>query len=264
MSENSSKKPVRPSRLSYHASSAFLTIGYSVWMLVSVFGIGSLIAVAVLYAGMSQIDLSFSSMALTQMALSVAVYIVGALVLLIEPIAIRNMAADQVKKLLGVARMPIIRDIGLGLIAWGAYMPLTIAVQYIAGILIPWINIDQQQEIGFESLVGSVDIVAAFIVIVIAAPIIEEVIFRGYLYGSLRPRMPWWVAGIIVSILFGAVHGQWNVGLDTFVLSMVACYLREQTGAIWSGILLHALKNSLAFYILFLAPEQLRQLLMGA
>jgi membrane protease YdiL (CAAX protease family) len=54
-----------------------------------------------------------------------------------------------------------------------------------------------------------------------------------------------------VSALFGLAHMQWNVAIDVFVLSMVACYLRELTGSIWAGIILHCLKNLIAFIALF-------------
>ena len=75
--------------------------------------------------------------------------------------------------------------------------------------------------------------------------------FRGMLYGGLRrSKMPWWGAAVIVSALFGLAHMQWNVAIDVFVLSMVACYLRELTGGIWAGFMLHMLKNGLAFFVL--------------
>jgi membrane protease YdiL (CAAX protease family) len=54
--------------------------------------------------------------------------------------------------------------------------------------------------------------------------------------------------------VFGAVHGQWNVAIDVFSLSLIMCGLREITGNIWAGALLHMLKNGLAFYILFINP----------
>jgi membrane protease YdiL (CAAX protease family) len=40
--------------------------------------------------------------------------------------------------------------------------------------------------------------------------------------------------------------------LDTFTLSLVLCYLRQKTDSLWPGIMLHALKNGLAFMSLFL------------
>jgi len=62
------------------------------------------------------------------------------------------------------------------------------------------------------------------------------------------------VAALVTSLVFAAVHGQWNVAIDTFALSLVLCALREVTGTIWAGILLHMFKNAIAFYVLFIYP----------
>ena len=45
----------------------------------------------------------------------------------------------------------------------------------------------------------------------------------------------------------------WIAGLDTFVLSLVLCYLRERTGRLWAGVGVHMLKNSIAFVSLYYA-----------
>lgn len=246
----------------------FLTVGaalaFTLWTFVAVFGIGAIVGVVVYDAGFSQLgtDVDENS-AVMQLLLSVVVYTVGMMFLLIEPYALRKMAVEQIRELIGLARRPVIKDIGFGFVAWGAYMALATFVNVILSTYAQGIDLEQAQDIGFQSLMGQLDLFYAFLVIVVLAPIVEEIVFRGYLYGSLRPRMPWWVAGLITSVLFGLVHGQINVGVDTFILSMVLCYLRERTGAIWSGIFVHSLKNALAFYILFVAPDWAQQLLMG-
>ena len=89
------------------------------------------------------------------------------------------------------------------------------------------------------------------------APIAEEVVFRGWLYGKFRSKMPAYLSIVLVSALFGLMHGQWNVGINVFCLSIVLCLLREVTGTIWSGIVLHMLKNGLAFYLLFVNQSYL-------
>ena len=84
-------------------------------------------------------------------------------------------------------------------------------------------------------------------------------IFRGWLYGKLREKMSESmseaasivISSLLVSVLFGTIHMQWNVGLNVFALSLVMCGLREVTGTIYAGILLHMLKNGLAFYLLY-------------
>jgi membrane protease YdiL (CAAX protease family) len=112
----------------------------------------------------------------------------------------------------------------------------------------------QAQETGFQRLTQYYEYALAFVTLIIVAPLAEEILFRGFLYGKLRKRMPLWVAMLITSALFGLIHGQWNVGLDVFALSIVLCSLREITGSIWAGILLHMIKNSIAFFIIFIAP----------
>ena len=91
----------------------------------------------------------------------------------------------------------------------------------------------------------------AFVCLVILAPFCEEVLFRGWLYGKLRFKMPAVPAILIVSLLFGVMHGQLNVGVTVFAMSIGMCVMRELTGTIWGGVLLHMLKNALAFYFLF-------------
>ena len=117
--------------------------------------------------------------------------------------------------------------------------------------LIPGINLEQEQDVGFNNLIGRAEMIEGFIALVIIAPIAEELIFRGWLYGKLRARMTAVSAIIICSVLFGILHGQWNVGITVFAMSVVMCLIRELTGTIWSGILVHMLKNGIAFYLLY-------------
>lgn len=58
-------------------------------------------------------------------------------------------------------------------------------------------------------------------------------------------------SALFVSSMFGLAHGQWNVALDTFVLSIMLIALYEKTKNLWACIFLHALKNGVAFVALF-------------
>ncbi len=125
--------------------------------------------------------------------------------------------------------------------------------------LFPWFDAEQVQDVGFNTYIFGFDRVVAFITLVVVAPIAEELIFRGWLYGRLRPilsaKMPDTAAMLIsiflVSLLFGIVHLQWNVGVNVFAMSVVMCGLREITGTIYASILMHMIKNGLAFYLLY-------------
>ena len=43
-----------------------------------------------------------------------------------------------------------------------------------------------------------------------------------------------------------------NVGVTVFVMSVVMCLVREKwTQTIWSGIVIHMIKNGIAFFLLY-------------
>ncbi len=159
---------------------------------------------------------------------------------------------------LGITRLPSWMDIGLAPAGFIIYLLCSAALVYIVASLIPQLNINQTQETGFDSITYGYEYILAFITLVVIAPIAEEILFRGYLYGKLRKFIPLWAVIIIVSVVFGLVHGQWNVAIDVFALSVVLCLLREITGNIWSGVILHMMKNGLAFYLLFVNPALMR------
>ena len=117
--------------------------------------------------------------------------------------------------------------------------------------LIPIIDLNQVQDVGFSALSSRYEYMLAFLALVVIAPIAEEVLFRGYLYGKLRQYVPIWASVIVTSLLFALVHLQWNVAIDVFVLSVILCLLREKTGSISSSIIVHMIKNAIAFYFLF-------------
>ena len=121
--------------------------------------------------------------------------------------------------------------------AVGAYLAFTILYVAIAGT-------PEQDDIA-ESF-GSVPV--QILLIVIAAPISEEVCFRGLLYGGLRRRLPRVAAALLVGVIFGALHATTGVSAvpPLIAFGFVFCLLYEKTGSIVPGIILHMLNNSVA------------------
>jgi len=190
-------------------------------------------------------------------ALSAFVYSITLILVIIVPWLIKKYRTT--KSDVGLTRLLSWTDILLapaGLIVYLIFASLLI---YLASLL-PWFDIDQVQDVGFDQISQRFEYILAFITLVIIAPVAEEIIFRGYLYGKLKKFVPIWVAILATSIAFAAIHGAWNLAIDTFVLGIVLCLLREITGNIWSSILLHMIKNGIAFYILFINPTLLATL----
>ena len=86
------------------------------------------------------------------------------------------------------------------------------------------------------------------LLIVIAAPVSEEVCFRGMLFGGLRTRMPRIAAALLSGLIFGALHALTGISAvpPLIFFGFVLALLYEKTGSIVPGILLHMLNNSIA------------------
>jgi membrane protease YdiL (CAAX protease family) len=86
------------------------------------------------------------------------------------------------------------------------------------------------------------------LLIVIAAPISEEVCFRGMLFGGLRERLPRLAAALISGAIFGVLHALTGISAvpPLIAFGFILALLYEATGSVIPGILLHMLNNSIA------------------
>jgi membrane protease YdiL (CAAX protease family) len=161
-------------------------------------------------------------------------------------------------RLIGLIR-PRLKDLLYASIGYGAYFVLYMIILTVVHIAVPGLDINQKQELGFDTGSGGIALVLAFISLVVLPPLVEEFVMRGFLFSGLRGKLKFLPAAIITSILFAVAHLQagsgnallWIAAIDTFILSMVLVTLREKTGSLWPGIGLHAIKNGLAFIALF-------------
>lgn len=99
---------------------------------------------------------------------------------------------------------------------------------------------------------------STFLIIVLLAPFVEEVLFRGYVFGNIRNKSR--AAAYIVSCgLFAALHvwqfamveqslGTFLLMLQYFVPGIIFAWCYEQSGTLWASIIPHALINALAMW----------------
>jgi membrane protease YdiL (CAAX protease family) len=162
-------------------------------------------------------------------------------------------------KVIGLGRKPRWNDAVKAILGFLVFYALLIGVTAIATLLIPSLNTNQTQDVGFNNLGGFLDYMLAFMALVILPPLGEETLMRGYLYSGLRSRWAFYPAMLLTSLLFGLAHlstgngsaALWIAGIDTFVLSVVLVYLREKTGALYACMLVHCLNNLVAFGVHF-------------
>lgn len=78
----------------------------------------------------------------------------------------------------------------------------------------------------------------------IAAPIVEELVFRGYLYPIMKKYTGAWFAVITTSLLFGVIHVSLIPLIPLAILAVVLVLMYEYTGSIWPPIITHCLFNA--------------------
>lgn len=183
---------------------------------------------------------------------SVLVYSLSFIFLLFTLKHIKPLKAPVTRNELGFKDLVTFSDIGLAIAGLFGYLTFSAILTALFSVF-PWFNLTENQPLLYSTLISPLNKVFAAIALVVVGPILEEVIYRGLIYGKLRKKHSLITSILIVSILFGFLHGQWNVGVDVFALSVVACLMRETTGTIYAGIILHILKNTIAFYFLFMA-----------
>lgn len=140
------------------------------------------------------------------------------------------------------------RLIGLGALAWVIYLICALA-------LAPLLNPEQEdvaKEIGGESA-GALAMIFTGFLIVVVAPISEEVFFRGFMFAGLRRSMPMWVAAVISAAVWGSLHlsgGNVGVAIQLAVFGVILAILYERSGSLWATIFAHGLNNTIAFLYL--------------
>ena len=86
----------------------------------------------------------------------------------------------------------------------------------------------------------------------IAAPVAEEVCFRGMLFGGIRTRLPLWSASLAAGIVFGVLHYStgWSAVGPLVALGVIFAVVYEKSGSLWAPIGMHAVNNCIALIAL--------------
>lgn len=84
------------------------------------------------------------------------------------------------------------------------------------------------------------------LMLVLVAPVSEELLYRGVLFPLAERRSGFWPAAIMNAVVFALVHFP-NVGnmLTSVTMSIVACALQSMTGRTRYGIMIHWVFNAL-------------------
>jgi membrane protease YdiL (CAAX protease family) len=139
--------------------------------------------------------------------------------------------------------IPLVTVLPIAGIVFGlllAETPILLWLMHLA----PWLNTKDDYGMA-ESAVGS------FLLVVVAAPVSEELVFRGVLLRGFAGRYGD-RTGILLSATFFALMHLYAIKLlSTFLLGVLLAWLTLRLGSIWPGVMAHAMNNPLAYLAMF-------------
>lgn len=125
-------------------------------------------------------------------------------------------------------------------ISFVIFIPLLFLLSFIIQYVLPEYK---QQEIVLNFKSTLLEDKGILLDILVIAPIVEEIIFRGYLYRLLKSKIPIAFSMIISSTLFAIIHFNTLSYTLLFVLSIFLTYIYERNGSIVCPIIIHSLFN---------------------
>jgi membrane protease YdiL (CAAX protease family) len=100
------------------------------------------------------------------------------------------------------------------------------------------------------------------LVLVIAAPLTEEFMYRGFLLSALaKSKVGFWGAAIITDAVWTAMHASyqpWAALPAIFVLGLLVSFLLWRTGSLWTCIFAHMTVNAVTVFMAVLFGLVLR------
>lgn len=126
-----------------------------------------------------------------------------------------------------------------------AIVPILLVAGYLVELVIGETKSSQDLLLFFTNSKTFTEKALLVFTAVVVAPVTEEVVFRGYLHGTVRQVGGRWWGILVSSLIFAGIHGHVPSLASLFVLGIAFALLYERTGSLWASMLMHAIFNSL-------------------
>ncbi|MEI7576331.1 MAG: type II CAAX endopeptidase family protein [Armatimonadota bacterium] len=160
---------------------------------------------------------------------------------------------------LGISTNGFGKRILWGIGAYLALLPILLVALFVVSALAKVLP-GNAHPVGEEVLnANGIQALGLFVMASVIAPIWEEIMFRGLLFPALSAitKSPVWGA-VISSFVFAAIHPQGPAGIPLLMtLALGMCFVSYQTKSLVPNIIMHAMNNSGALFMLLLIGKDL-------
>jgi len=129
---------------------------------------------------------------------------------------------------------------------WGA---ITLFIAIVGEYIVVWFGADRIPEFMIDTYANTGHLWLLFLAVVIAAPVWEELLFRGFLMRGLESSFVTRIGAVVITAaVWALIHFQyeWQYLLLVFIMGLALGCARLATASIFVPISMHVLNNSLA------------------
>lgn len=145
------------------------------------------------------------------------------------------------------------KDIKITLKYFVAFLPVIFIMSFLCKIML--FEYEEQKLVVEIKKNFNNNLFFNFFLIIIVAPIIEEIVFRGLFYKTLKNFIPFVQASIISSLIFAIIHENILSLTILFLLSLYLTWIYERTNSILYSILTHSIFNFLNLLLIYIGSN---------
>jgi uncharacterized protein len=181
------------------------------------------------------------------------------LVIALTILAYMRMRGLDPGEMFGIRQLPPGRAVLYGAAALALVYAAMLVARYLVQEVVfhgSWPDNSSQEAIeAFQTAGGIIFKVMLGLTAAVIAPVAEETIFRGFLYGVTKRFSDRWFAAIFTSVVFACVHRHVGSAVPLFTLAMGFAIAYETTGCLLVPIAMHGLFNAFNLALLVFAPQ---------
>ena len=83
----------------------------------------------------------------------------------------------------------------------------------------------------------------------VISPFVEELVFRGFLYGRMRVYMPKMWAVLVSALLFGIYHGNMVQGTYGFLMGILFTLVYDRYKNFYLAVIMHVIVNLVGYFV---------------
>ncbi|MFJ7685025.1 CPBP family intramembrane glutamic endopeptidase [Peribacillus butanolivorans] len=138
---------------------------------------------------------------------------------------------------------------------------LALIAQSLAGSIEQMFGVKSESE-NTQNLISLIyEVPMVIFVTSVIGPILEEILFRKIIFGSLNKRFNFFISALISSVIFGLAHGELEHLLLYTAMGFTFAFLYAQTGRILVSMVAHISMNTLVIILQVLYREDIEKML---